>query len=240
MNRLPVLIALCFFICFSGRMDASLIETKNNSTHDIHIDDVKEWQFKVLLDNREIGFHEFRVISNGQKRKVEANAKFNVKVLFVTVYEYIHNNVEMWDVNCLSSINSKTNDNGKGLVVQGVGDKDAFIVTNGAVETQLPVCVMTFAYWNPEFLKSSQLLNAQTGLLEPVTITPDGEEVFIFNGTAIPASRYVVDVKSGALTLWYSSIDSRWLALETVAKGGRIIRYEPMAIPGDPGTLVAQ
>jgi hypothetical protein len=227
-------------VCFSGLINASLIETKNNGDHELHNDEVKEWQFKVLLDNREIGFHDFRVTSNGQKSRVEASAKFKVKLLFVTVYQYIHNNVENWDVNCLSNINSKTNDNGKDLAVEGVGDKDAFIVTNGGIETQLPTCVMTFAYWNPEFLKSSQLLNAQTGVLEPVTITPDGEEIFIFNGTEIPASRYVVDVKSGPLTLWYSSIDSRWLALETVAKGGRILRYEPMAIPGDSGTLVAR
>ena len=44
-------------------------------------------------------------------------------------------------------------------------------------------------------------------------------------GEAVLASAYRVTARKTDLTVWYSD-SNEWLGLESVAKGGRIIRYE--------------
>ena len=53
--------------------------------------------------------------------------------------------------------------------------------------------------------------------LAPATLNVRGRDV--------PAIRYRVVAEKMDLTVWYSN-DNRWLALESVAKGGNVIRYE--------------
>jgi len=84
---------------------------------------------------------------------------------------------------------------------------------------------MTFAYWNPEFLDQTRLLNPQTGEFVDVSIEELGGDVLQVRGVEVPATRFKLTAKQIDLTLWYSA-DDEWLALESVAKGGRTIRYE--------------
>ena len=90
---------------------------------------------------------------------------------------------------------------------------------------------MTFAYWNPAFLTENKLLNSQTGEYEDVTITRVGEESIQVNDETLAAVKYLIDLKAGPITLWYGARDFRWLALESVAAGGRTLRYDPLMIP---------
>lgn len=84
---------------------------------------------------------------------------------------------------------------------------------------------MTFAYWNPEFLEQPQLLNPQTGEFVDIRVEEVGNELLEIRGQTVAATRFSLKAREVDLTLWYSS-DDEWLALESVAKGGHIIRYE--------------
>ena len=90
---------------------------------------------------------------------------------------------------------------------------------------------MSFAYWNPEFLKARKLLNSQTGDYEKVTIVKEGEESLLVDGQNIHSIRYSVSGAAAPITLWYAAVDNRWLALESVLKGGRILRYKQVRLP---------
>ena len=83
---------------------------------------------------------------------------------------------------------------------------------------------MTFAYWNPRFLEQSRLLDPQTGEYLPVDVQPLGREQLTVRGEAVMASAYQVKARNLDITVFYSENDE-WLGLESVAKGGRIIRY---------------
>ena len=89
----------------------------------------------------------------------------------------------------------------------------------------LDSCVMTFAYWNPAFLQQPRLLNPQSGEYLPVDVQPLGKSEVIVRGDTVVASAYRVKARNAELTVWYSD-ENEWLGLESVAKGGRIIRYE--------------
>ena len=92
-------------------------------------------------------------------------------------------------------------------------------------EQALDDCVMTFAYWDPRFLRESRLLNPQSGEYVAVDVESLGRQEVIVRGAPMQASAYRVRARATELVVWYSD-DDEWLGLESVARGGRIIRYE--------------
>ena len=195
--------------------------------------DVMEWKFRVYLDDKEIGFHDYRISERGGSRRVETEASFDVKFLFFNAYRYRHRNVETWESDCLTGIESSTDANGKAIEVRGADRAEGFVVRAGEATEELPGCVRSFAYWNPALLEASRLLNPQTGEFERVEFTRAGSDTLDVAGESVAASRYEILVKGRTITVWYGD-DGRWLALESPAKGGRKIRYEAISLPAVP------
>ena len=186
--------------------------------------DVREWNFRVLLDEKEIGYHRFRLQQDGASRVLESNARFDVRFLFITAYKYRHLNRETWNGSCLAQIEADTDANGTSVSISGERVEDRFVVDDGAGVTELPECVMSFAYWNPRILEQAQLLNAQTGELVDITIEAAADDVLDVRGLDTPAKRYRLSGEDLQIDVWYS-LDNEWLALESPAKGGRTLRY---------------
>jgi hypothetical protein len=61
------------------------------------------WQFRVLLDGREIGEHRFELNAAGAQRELSSRARFDVRVLFVDAYRYRHEALEGFDLSCFRS-----------------------------------------------------------------------------------------------------------------------------------------
>ena len=187
--------------------------------------DAKAMEFDVFLDGKKIGYHRFEIDGSESDAAVRSEASFDVKFLFITAFKYRHVATESWTGGCLKAIEASTDSNGKQLQLFGERIETGFVVDNGAEEAQLPECVMTFAYWNPEFLEQARLLNPQTGEYLDVNVTELGDDVVEIGGRQVSARSVRLTARKMDITLWYSS-DEQWLALESVAKGGRIIRYE--------------
>lgn len=185
----------------------------------------QRWDFTVYLNDKEIGSHLFEVVNDDGMTRVQSEANFKVTILRIPAYRYEHTNTEQWSGNCLVRFDAETNDNGEQIRVYGERADDAFTVRRGPSPVELPECVMTFAYWNPDFLEQPRLLNPQTGEYVDVDVEEVGEELLEIRGEPVAATRFRVTAYDIDLTLWYSS-DDRWLRLESVAEGGRIIRYE--------------
>jgi hypothetical protein len=185
----------------------------------------REWNFRVFLDDSEIGYHRFQLVEDQDRQRVTTEAEFRVGFLFITAYRYEHVNEETWQGNCLSEIDARTDDNGREFEVRGLRQDDAFALTAGGEPTELADCVKTFAYWNPSILEEDRLLNSQTGEILPVTIEKVAQETLAVKGEAVPAVRYRLKARNLALDIWYSD-DDQWLGLESTVKGGRKLRYE--------------
>lgn len=181
--------------------------------------------FDVFLDGKKIGYHRFEIDGPQSSAAVRSEASFDVKFLFVTAFSYRHNATENWSGGCLDEIEARTDSNGKKLNVVGERTGNAFVIDTGEREAALPECVMTFAYWNPGFLEQPRLLNPQTGEYLDVEVQDLGKDVVRLGGRDIPARTVRLTARQMDITLWYSE-NAEWLALESVAKGGRIIRYE--------------
>ena len=191
--------------------------------------------FDVFLDESKIGSHEYVINGSADNLSVRSTAQFKVKFLFVTAFDYRHEARETWSSGCLTSIQSATRANGKKESVSGQAGVERFVVSNGGQEQHLTDCVMSFAYWNPDILKEGQLLNSQTGDYETVEVVDLGSDTVDYNGQALAARKYELRLPKTSITVWYGADCARWLALESPAKGGRVIRYEPAELPVSVG-----
>jgi len=184
----------------------------------------KAWKFRVFLDDEEIGFHHFYLAKAGDTHQLRSVADFEYKLLFIPVYQYTHENMEIWNEDCLQSINSQTDANGDSFQVEGRLSKGEFRVTTLAGEQTLPECVMSFAYWNPAFIGQPRLLNSQDGKFMDVDFLPPVLEELEVQGNPRPAWRHGLAAGELKMNLWYSD-GGEWLGLESEVRGGRKLRY---------------
>ena len=185
---------------------------------------LKEWNFDVFLGGDRIGYHRFQLLQDDGREQVVSEASFKVKFAFITLYKYQHNNTETWQDDCLLSLESRTNANGKRLFVRGAIEGGAFEIKATGLRDAAEGCVKSFAYWNADFLDEAHLLNSQTGEILPVEVEVMEEEVLSVRGEAVPAQRFRLRAKDLQLDLWYSS-DREWLGLRSTTNDGRTISY---------------
>jgi len=190
----------------------------------------QQWHFKVLLDEEEIGYHTVTVNPDKTRATVQIEANFDVKFLFFTAYRYQHYNEEIWENNCLQTIESHTNDNGDIFYVTGQREDQRLTLKTHSGAQTLQGCVRTFAYWDPRLLQAPRLLNAQTGEYLAIDVNLIGNESLIIGNKSVIARRYRLQAENIVIDLWYSQ-SMQWLALQTTTEGGRRLRYQLERFP---------
>jgi hypothetical protein len=184
------------------------------------------WTFRVLLDGRDVGRHHYILQGNGADQELRSEARYDVRILSLSIYRYVHEAVERWNGDCLTSLASHTETNGKRQSVNATTRGGRLAVERPAGRDEHEGCIMSFAYWNPRILGESRLLNSQTGELTPVTMTRQGPETLLVRGQRLAAQRHRISGPELQVDLWYAG--DRWIALEALIKGGRRLRYELM------------
>ncbi len=184
--------------------------------------------FQVFLDQDPIGEHSFDIRSQGDAAQVSSRASFDINFWIFTAYRYRHQSQETWQDGCLQTIDASTDDNGKDYRVRGDGAGGALDLSVNGESRRLPGCVMTFAYWDRDFLQQDRLLNPQTGELVPVQIQAQGTEAVRFGGEEIAAARYKLVTDELELVLWYSD-EHGWVGLESDTGKGKTLRYQRIA-----------
>jgi hypothetical protein len=184
----------------------------------------RTWDFRVFLDDKEIGTHRFDLIERDGQRQLTSTARMAVKILFVTAYTYDHHDVEQWQGDCLSGLSSTTDDNGKKYRVDVQHRAGATMVQTLEGTRRLDGCVLTFAYWNPAMLRQTRLLNSQNGEHVEVKITDAGADIIDVRGVKTPARRYELRSEKLSIDLWYSQ-QQEWLALESMTERGQKLIY---------------
>lgn len=190
----------------------------------------QQWRFKVFLDNQVIGYHNVTLNPDKTRATVQIEANFDVKFLFFTAYRYRHHNQEIWENNCLQTIESRTNDNGDIFYVNGQRKQQRLALQTSDGPQALDGCVRTFAYWDPRLLQANRLLNAQTGEYLDVNIELLGNESLIIADQKVIAKRYRLQAENIEIDLWYSD-NMHWLGLQTTTESGRQLRYQLERFP---------
>lgn len=185
-------------------------------------------RFKVFLDQDPIGEHSFDIRALGEDAQVSSRASFDINFWIFTAYRYRHESRETWRDGCLQTIDATTDDNGKDYRVRGEESGEALALSANGESRRLPGCIMTFAYWDRDFLEQESLLNPQTGELVPVRVQPQGTDSIRFGSEEVAAARYKLSTDELDLILWYSD-EHGWIGLESDTGKGKTLRYQRMA-----------
>src|SRR5438552_15536715 len=79
---------------------------------------------------------------------------------------------ESWQADCLTRIDTRTEEKGRVTTVAGRLEAGVFVIIGPRGEEQLAPGVMSLAYWNPRVLRQTHPVNAQTVASTPVPV-PD-------------------------------------------------------------------
>ena len=83
----------------------------------------------------------------------------------------------------------------------------------------------SFAYWDPELIKTSKLLNPESGEYQNVEIQPLESRTFVINNRTHVANGYRLVTKDINIDVWYTQ-EQHWIALESETPVGKL-RYLP-------------
>lgn len=187
----------------------------------------KEWVFDVYLDKSKIGQHTFKL---NDALVLTSTATFKVKVLFINAYQYEHQAIEQWQDDCLTSLDAHTTENKVNTYVKGKLSSKNFIVETVKSKQELPVCTMTFAYWNSKIIEQSKLLNPQNAEWLETKFTKIGVETIDVKNQKIDAIHYKLDGSLAGKTklnidLWYTN-NNEWVGLKSITPEGYTIHYK--------------
>jgi hypothetical protein len=188
-----------------------------------------EWEFSVYLDDRPIGSHRFSVLEDGPYERVQSEASYEVRVLFVTLFRYQHRATEVWNQGCLRSLESQTRINGRSAQVQSTPLEQSLRIEarddEGSREFVVDECVSTFAYWNRSRLRRTTLINSQTGEPTPASIDLIATEEFVLDEVAVMAHHYRLTAGDDVVDLWYEADSGAWIGLAATVENGRRLAY---------------
>jgi hypothetical protein len=181
----------------------------------------REWHFDVSVDGLPIGTHDLIVHENGNARSVQSDMRYGVALLGVSYKQHAE---ETWQGDCLTRIDTRTEEKGRVTTVAGRLEAGGFVITGPRGQEQLAPCVMSFAYWNPRVLRQTHLVNSQTGAWTAVTVHGLGTESLDMRGTSRAASHYRIDTERNRIELWYSP-EGEWLSLRSTTRDGHVLSY---------------
>ena len=176
------------------------------------------FNFKVSLDNREVGWHRFVVQTDGDQVTVSSKAKMDFTVLLVKKVAYRHEATETWLGDCLQAFESETERNTKRAFMSGSMKDGDFYVNRNEEEVLVSDCVRTFAYWRPAWLDVEFLLNVETGKYVPISLE-------VIEDQLTNMTKRVVGLPKTEIHLAYDK-SGNWQTLESDLKIAGTLRYQ--------------
>ena len=164
----------------------------------------KEFNFKVLLNDKDIGHHRFSV----EDQTVKSDAAFDVKLWIIPAYKYRHKATETNLNDCLISLQSETQDGADNFALKTIEATPNFKILVNQKEITHPSCMQTFRYWDINFTQQKTAINPQDGKLFTLNFTHDGTEPINSLGKSIRANKYTLKALEDQdekfhIELWY-------------------------------------
>jgi hypothetical protein len=181
----------------------------------------KNLDFKVFLNDREVGSHSFVLQQRGENLLVSSTMSLDFTVLMIKKIKYRHQANEVWRAGCLVSLSSQTQKQGKNISVNAITDNTGLVVEHAEGSETIKGCARGFAYWDPTLLDADYLLNAESGQYLPVEISSTVSSQDNITHMLIAGSK--ADVR-----LQYDAAGN-WLSLESKLQIGGLLRYQRVA-----------
>ncbi len=186
----------------------------------------EELVFDAFLGNRKIGSHRVVITEEGNRQRVNVEAKLVGRILFIPAFRWEYRGEEIWQNGCVQRITASTNENGRHRNVNADIDDEGWLsVRSSRRDFRLQGCARTFAHWDPSLIRESRLINTMNGKLEQTQLTDRGENPLVFRKRRWGKQHYHMEVRGEhPIDLWYDD-DGRWTAMQTTVGKKRKLTY---------------
>ena len=181
--------------------------------------------YEVFRNDKRIGFHHMQFTRDGGEVRVDIHIELDVRLGFIPLFGYTHQNTEIWRDGVLQSLISKTDNNGKPAFADLVVEDGRYLVRGSRYKGNLVLPIMSTSYFDPNFVRQQSLISSQDGRLLEVEVAYLGQEQVPDIVGQVEAHRFRL---TGDLTIdiWYTE-DGRWVRTE-FSRGG-VLSYRPVA-----------
>ena len=146
-----------------------------------------------------------------------------VKALFLTVFAFKHNSLEIWQGNRLTSLVSETVEYGETFQVTGELTAQGFrVVGKGAPFIAAPDALTSNDLWQPALLQQSVVIDAQHGGVIGVSAHKLADEQITVTGHDVRTTRYRFITPYLAGSIWYDE-QGRWVHGEFERDAAQIV-----------------
>lgn len=202
-----------------------------------------EKAFTIWRKGEQVGFQHLHFDRHGDRVEVKIHAEITIKLGFITLFNYVHQNTEIWESGQLVELNSRTDNDGRYEFNHVYRDEGGNLQIAGShYEGSAPSTILTTSYFIPSFVLQPKLINSQNGQLLAVESKFIGEETIPGLSGDIIARRYRLEGDL-ALDIWYD-LKGGWQKSAFVPKGNTYRDLDPLTrkdvityVPVDPSLI---
>ena len=181
--------------------------------------------YEVFRNDKRIGFHHMQFTRTGDDLRVDIHIELDVRLGFIPLYGYTHENTEIRRNGVLQSLVSKTDNNGKLDFADLALKEGSYLGRGSRYEGGLVLPIMSTSYFDPNFVRQERLISSQDGRLLEINVAYMGPEQVPDITGSVEAHRFRL-TGDLALDIWYTK-EGRWVRTE-FSKGG-VLSYRPVA-----------
>jgi len=171
-----------------------------------------EVKFDVIRKNKVIGSHEITFTENNDVLLVETNIDIEVKILFVTAYEFAHQSTETWINGNFTEIVAHSDfEDEREYFIKGQDKNDLFLASGMDGKLELDKNILPSNFWNIDVLKQKEIFDTQKGVVRTIDVEDLGYEEIKVNKINIKCNKFIFNASNNPkdkspfpeYTLWY-------------------------------------
>ena len=171
-----------------------------------------EVKFDVIRKNKVIGSHEITFTKNNEILLVKTNVDIEVKILFVSAYEFAHQSTETWINGDFTEIVAHTDfEDEREYFIKGQDNNDSFLAFGMNGKLNLDKNILPSNFWNIDVLNQKEIFDTQKGIVRTIDVEDLGYEEIKVNKKNIKCNKFIFNASSNPkdkspfpeYTLWY-------------------------------------
>ena len=194
-----ITILLIFFLSFT--VHSFPLPKENKATYD------------VIRKNKVIGSIETTFKNEDSTLEITTIVDIEVKVLFVTAYEFYQTSKETWVDNEFIKIEGYADfEDEREYFIKGEDIDNIFLASGMDGELKLDKSILPLNYWNKEILKQIKIFDTQKGIVREIQVTKLQDEEIEINDKKVLTEKYLFNATTHPkdkgpfpeYTLWYA------------------------------------
>lgn len=183
-------------------------------------------ELRVSREGKEIGRHHVRFAATETGFEAHTTVDLEIKAAIITFFHYHQESIDHWVGGKLVKSVGSCDDDGDKTEFEAWAEGDQLVFEGRAGRGALPLGTMTdLSFWNPDILATTNVIDAQTADIDPMSVDDLGKEIIDIAGAKTEANRYYAasgDVRHG--DIWYDE-SGRWVRADFHTRG-ELLEFE--------------